>query len=192
MSPKWVPQVGPRESWIVIATARTVQADVGFEQMNNSSEILEYILQNDIPSPIPITYSFLAPNIKGLTNANTILSRHPDSFVPEETPRAADSRKPGLEIAVFAAATETFSQKNLNCDIATSSSASRRSYRVRSRPTYASAPTYPWCSAVPSRDTMWTRTRSRRSPRRSWRWARTRSRWATPPAWARLLGRRSC
>ncbi|KAH8897756.1 aldolase [Thozetella sp. PMI_491] len=96
VSPKWVPQ------------------------MNNSSEILEYILQNDIPSPVPITYSFLAPNLKGLANANHILSQHPSSFVPEDTDRSAQPGKPALEIAVFAAATESFSQKNLNCDISTS------------------------------------------------------------------------
>ena len=88
--------------------------------MNNSSEILEYILKNDIPSPVPITYSFLAPNAKGLSNANAILAKHPNSFVPEDATRTAESQKPGLEIAVFAAATESFSQKNLNCDIATS------------------------------------------------------------------------
>ncbi|KAF3765431.1 hypothetical protein M406DRAFT_97211 [Cryphonectria parasitica EP155] len=86
VSPKWVPQ------------------------MDSSNEILEHILKNKIPSPGPITYSFLAPNTKGLDNATAILHAHPDSFVTE----------PEIELAVFAAATETFTQKNLNCDIATS------------------------------------------------------------------------
>ncbi|KAM7208549.1 hypothetical protein V8F20_001230 [Naviculisporaceae sp. PSN 640] len=89
VSPKWVPQ------------------------MNNSSEILSHILQHEIPSPVPLTFSFLTPNIKGLDNATQILTQHFTSASPE-TP------KPSLEIAVFAAATESFSQKNLNCSIATS------------------------------------------------------------------------
>ncbi len=88
--------------------------------MNNSSEILEHILQNDNPSPVPITYSFLAPNFKGFENANKILTKLPGSFAPEGTERSTQPSKPALEIAVFAAATETFSKTNLNCDIATS------------------------------------------------------------------------
>jgi hydroxymethylglutaryl-CoA lyase len=87
--------------------------------MNNSGEILEHILQHPHPSRVPITYSFLAPNSKGLDNANAILAQHADAFDTEAT-MARDPSKPAIEIAVFAAATETFSQKNLNCDIATS------------------------------------------------------------------------
>ncbi|KAJ4860499.1 HMGL-like domain-containing protein [Trichoderma breve] len=67
-------------------------------QMANSSEIMEHILQQKIEAPVPITYSFLAPNTKGFQSAE----------------------KPAVEVAVFAAATESFSQKNLNCDIKTS------------------------------------------------------------------------
>ncbi|KAK3946475.1 putative hydroxymethylglutaryl lyase protein [Diplogelasinospora grovesii] len=99
VSPKWVPQ------------------------MDNSSEILEYILEHDMAAPVPMTYSFLAPNIKGLNNANAILAKHPAAFETESMRSKQDatpSGKPALEIAVFAAATEAFSQKNLNCDIATS------------------------------------------------------------------------
>ena len=90
--------------------------------MDSSNEILEHILTNDTPSPVPITYSFLAPNAKGISNARAILKKHPGTYV-EETEAKADrspGRKPEIEIAVFAAATESFSQKNLNCDIATS------------------------------------------------------------------------
>ncbi|KAK3900320.1 hypothetical protein C8A05DRAFT_17356 [Staphylotrichum tortipilum] len=94
VSPKWVPQ------------------------MDNSSEILQHLLQTPPSSPHPLTFSFLAPNLKGLTNAFTILSQHPNRFASEDAAPTPD--KPALEIAVFAAATESFSRKNLNCDIATS------------------------------------------------------------------------
>jgi len=96
--------------------------------MNNSGEILKHILKHDITSPSPLTFSFLAPNIKGLDSANAILAQYPTAFETEtqrfatstatKTPRGP--HKPALEIAVFAAATESFSQKNLNCSIATS------------------------------------------------------------------------
>ncbi|KAL2160808.1 hypothetical protein VTH06DRAFT_1005 [Thermothelomyces fergusii] len=95
VSPKWVPQ------------------------MDNSSEILQHLLQKPLLSAAtPLTFSFLAPNIKGLNNAFAVLSQHPDAFASESV--APTREKPGLEIAVFAAATESFSRKNLNCDIATS------------------------------------------------------------------------
>lgn len=93
--------------------------------MENSSEILEHILRNRMPSKAPLTFSFLAPNRKGLDNAFAVLSRHPGAFATEteagtETAAAATMDKPALEVAVFAAATESFSRRNLNCDIATS------------------------------------------------------------------------
>lgn len=93
--------------------------------MESSNEILEHILQGKIESPNPISYSFLAPNLKGLANATATLQAHPGTFVTEAPARArngknGDDDKPGVELAVFAAATETFTQKNLNCDIATS------------------------------------------------------------------------
>lgn len=87
--------------------------------MDSSSEVLKHILSNEISSPRPIVYSFLAPNLKGLDNAISILESNPDSFVTEGT-RSASPPRPEIELAVFAAATETFTQKNLNCDIATS------------------------------------------------------------------------
>ncbi|KAK2593784.1 hypothetical protein QQS21_008492 [Conoideocrella luteorostrata] len=98
VSPKWVPQ------------------------MANSSEILEHILQRRLQAPVPMTYSFLAPNTKGLQNAADILRANPQTFSSQLDPQI-DSKgepKPAMEVAVFAAATESFSQKNLNCDIQTS------------------------------------------------------------------------
>ncbi|KDN63426.1 hypothetical protein CSUB01_06748 [Colletotrichum sublineola] len=95
VSPKWVPQ------------------------MANSSDILEHILTRKISSPSQTSYSFLTPNIKGLQNAQELLAKYPGAFASQLQP-SADESKPAVEIAVFAAATESFSKKNLNCDIATS------------------------------------------------------------------------
>lgn len=91
-------------------------------QMANSSEILEHLLQHKVQSPVPITYSFLAPNTKGLQNAAALLKTNAGSFTTQAEPAASENEasKPAVEIAVFAAATESFSQKNLNCDIQTS------------------------------------------------------------------------
>jgi hydroxymethylglutaryl-CoA lyase len=87
--------------------------------MENSGKVLEHILQRKMPSPSPITYSFLAPNTKGLDNAQAILRAHDGAFATEQT-KAHKTELPAMEIAVFAAATESFSHKNLNCSIKTS------------------------------------------------------------------------
>ncbi|KAH7321020.1 P-loop containing nucleoside triphosphate hydrolase protein [Stachybotrys elegans] len=91
-------------------------------QMANSDDILSHILTQKISAPKPLRYSFLAPNTKGLTNAANLLQQHPGSFATQLDPATATDglAKPEIEIAVFAAATESFSQKNLNCDIETS------------------------------------------------------------------------
>lgn len=91
-------------------------------QMANSSQILEHILQKGIQSPVPVSYSFLAPNSQGLENLATILKQNPNAFSTQSEPAVGSEAitKPGVEVAVFAAATESFSQKNLNCDIQTS------------------------------------------------------------------------
>jgi hydroxymethylglutaryl-CoA lyase len=98
VSPKWVPQ------------------------MANSSEIMEHFLRKKTQALVPLRYSFLAPNAKGLENAATLLKANPGTFSTELEPASlADATsKPEIEIAVFAAATESFSKKNLNCDINTS------------------------------------------------------------------------
>lgn len=105
--------------------------------MSNSSEILEHILQKKISPPQPVSYSFLAPNIKGFDTAASVLDKHPGSYATESDERQPAT--PALEIAVFAAATESFSQKNLNCSVAESltrfheviSAAKARDLRVR-------------------------------------------------------------
>lgn len=104
--------------------------------MADSNEILEYILKYPPNSLNPIAYSFLAPNSRGLDNAVSILRANPTSyqtFSPQSTPYEPDesgipneaaaeptSNPPFIEMSVFAAATESFSEKNLNCNIATS------------------------------------------------------------------------
>lgn len=88
--------------------------------MDNSSEILEHILTTKRPSPVPITYSFLAPNAKGIDNASALLQKHVGAYLTQAESFAGANDKPAIELAVFAAATESFSKKNLNCDIATS------------------------------------------------------------------------
>jgi hydroxymethylglutaryl-CoA lyase len=105
--------------------------------MADSSEILEYILKYPPTTLNPMAYSFLAPNARGLSSALSILSAHPNSyqtFSPEDsttppyepdesattTTTEASPNPPFIELSVFAAATETFSEKNLNCSIATS------------------------------------------------------------------------
>lgn len=89
--------------------------------MANSGEILQHILQTKIQSPVPISYGFLAPNTKGFQNAANLLKGNAGAFTTQAEPAApGEASKPAVEIAVFAAATESFSQKNLNCDIQTS------------------------------------------------------------------------
>lgn len=84
-------------------------------QMANSSEILEEILVNTPPSTGPINYSFLAPNMRGFENAMSVLQKY--AYPPSSNEQ---DKNPRIEFAVFPAATESFTQKNLNCDIATS------------------------------------------------------------------------
>ena len=90
--------------------------------MANSSEILQHILHQKIQAPVPVSYSFLAPNTKGLENAAALLKQNPNAYSTQMEPAKAEEavQKPAIEVAVFAAATESFSQKNLNCDIQTS------------------------------------------------------------------------
>jgi len=81
-------------------------------QMANSAEILESLLESPPESLDPVTYSFLAPNVKGFDNAMSILHKY-----TAQSQSSLTTSLPGFEIAVFAAATESFSQNNLNCSI---------------------------------------------------------------------------
>lgn len=106
--------------------------------MADSNEILEYLLKYPPSTLNPIAYSFLAPNKRGLDSALSILNAHPTAYkkfseqvspyekdeaeIPSEPESAEETTgtPPFVELSVFAAATESFTQKNLNCDIATS------------------------------------------------------------------------
>jgi hydroxymethylglutaryl-CoA lyase len=100
--------------------------------MADSAEILEYILKYPPQSLNPIAYSFLAPNARGLENALAILKRHPTSYetlspnsnppyereeISNESAQDPSTSNPYIEMSIFPAATETFTQKNLNCSI---------------------------------------------------------------------------
>ncbi|KAF2497309.1 hydroxymethylglutaryl-CoA lyase [Lophium mytilinum] len=109
-------------------------------QMANSSEILQHILQTPPASKEPITYQFLLPNIKGLDNFmttydsfNTSKSAEEAYPTPPGTPPAENTssqdpnaseispqQTPKIELSLFTAATESFTQKNTNCSIAES------------------------------------------------------------------------
>ncbi|KAF4633495.1 hypothetical protein G7Y89_g4638 [Cudoniella acicularis] len=107
-------------------------------QMADSNEILEYILKYPPTTLNPIAYSFLAPNAKGLEKALSILRDYPSAYstfssqntspyepdesspLPNESESDPNTKKPFVELSVFAAATESFTQKNLNCSIETS------------------------------------------------------------------------
>lgn len=98
--------------------------------MADSNEILEHLLKSPPTSLNPIAYSFLAPNSRGLDNALSILRNHPEAYqvlsdqegpgISNESASDPNSAPPYIEMSVFAAATESFSQKNLNCSIETS------------------------------------------------------------------------
>ena len=70
------------------------------------------------PPPNPIYYSFLVPNLKGFENAFSILE--PLQALKEKSKSEDELAHPNMELAVFASATESFSQKNLNCSVADS------------------------------------------------------------------------
>lgn len=124
-------------------------------QMAGSAEVFAGIRQRP-----GVTYAALAPNLKGFEAAL-------ESGVKE--------------VAVFAAASEAFSQRNINCSIRDSlerfvpvlEAARQHQVRVRGY--------IPACSAVPT-TAMSIRARSPGSPANSSRWAATKCPWATPSA----------
>ncbi len=117
-----------------------------------------------------VRYPVLTPNMKGFEAAH---AAHAD------------------EVAVFVAASETFSRKNTNCSIEESMRACGRSSRRRRPTASASAATFRACSAALMKAT-WIPARWRRSPLRFRRWVLTRSRLATRSASARPARRPRC
>lgn len=97
--------------------------------MANSSEILESILNKSPESQAPIAYQFLVPNKRGVDNffvtyKKQNASSSSDPLTPPPSPGTESSATlaspPPVELSIFTAATESFTQKNTNCSIAES------------------------------------------------------------------------
>lgn len=76
--------------------------------MADTPQIHTHLNRHPPTAPVPVTYSYLTPNLQGLTS-------YLSTPAPTTTPNQHTS-----EIAVFASASEGFSQKNINCTIAES------------------------------------------------------------------------
>jgi hydroxymethylglutaryl-CoA lyase len=103
--------------------------------MASTAEILDSILARPPTAPHSIAYNYLVPNIRGLENLVKIFqakgAHNPTAYPsPPPSPSAEPIQTQegdvevqsanSTEVSLFAAATETFSQKNTNCSIAES------------------------------------------------------------------------
>ena len=111
--------------------------------MASTAEIYESLRTSPVPSPHSIAYNYLVPNMRGLENmlkssqkTENAYPTPPPSPAREEAPitstqnlnemssgessSSASAFSNTAEISLFAAATETFSNKNTNCSIAES------------------------------------------------------------------------
>ena len=101
--------------------------------MASTAEILESVLTQPPTAPHGIAYNYLVPNIRGLENlVKTFQAKGAQNPSGYPTPPPSPSPEPigdqevdvevqsanSTEVSLFAAATETFSQKNTNCSIA--------------------------------------------------------------------------
>ncbi|KAI9804642.1 MAG: hypothetical protein M1833_006717 [Piccolia ochrophora] len=117
VSPKWVPQVGALLSSALFNSRRwTNRSFFVTIKMANSPQILQHLLERRPCAQHPISYSFLVPNLRGLQNALAVSPELERSGISS----SQDQNNKPDEISVFAAATETFSQKNTNCSITAS------------------------------------------------------------------------
>lgn len=84
--------------------------------MADSADVLEHILAQAAGGRHDgVKYQFLLPNMKGLESLLAVYDRHRAAAgASPATPTAL----PDVELSVFTAATESFSQKNTNCSIA--------------------------------------------------------------------------
>lgn len=76
--------------------------------MADTAAIQSHLIAHPPAASVPITYSYLTPNMQGFTS---YLSGAGLSSIPSQHTS---------EIAIFAAASEAFSQRNINCSIAES------------------------------------------------------------------------
>lgn len=117
--------------------------------MASTAEILETVLTTPPAAPQGIAYNYLVPNVRGLETLVKIMQAKNVQNPPSPSPSSSQSGYPTpppspspsahasttdqgqapststlaantTEISLFAAATETFSQKNTNCSIAES------------------------------------------------------------------------
>ena len=103
--------------------------------MASTAEILESVLTQPPTAPHGISYNYLVPNIRGLENLVKTFrakgAQNPTGYPtppPSPSPDQNSSQEANIgvhsanstEVSLFAAATETFSQKNTNCSIAES------------------------------------------------------------------------
>lgn len=79
--------------------------------MASTPEILSSLVKSPPPSPHPVAYNYLVPNIKGLETMVKVL----DAEKAALSAGAKTIHTP--EISLFAAATEAFSKANTNCTI---------------------------------------------------------------------------
>lgn len=103
-------------------------------QMASTSEVCRSIISRPPNAPHPIAYNYLVPNVRGIETLVSVIdqhqspsqsgdgdqvpitsSEHPDQRALEGT--VLNSFRNSTEISLFAAATETFSNKNTNCSI---------------------------------------------------------------------------
>ncbi|KAF2092828.1 hydroxymethylglutaryl-CoA lyase [Rhizodiscina lignyota] len=89
-------------------------------QMASSAEVMEHVLRQPPPSPVPVLYQFLCPNQKGMDNFFKVLDSAPLTPPPSPSSTSSKQDKPEVELSIFTAATESFTRKNTNCSMAES------------------------------------------------------------------------
>lgn len=93
--------------------------------MASTSEVLQSILSCPPPAPHPVAYNYLVPNVRGIETLVSLLDSHQTPSTTDDAEQAPtisedpipNSSQNPTEISLFAAATETFSDKNTNCSI---------------------------------------------------------------------------
>jgi hydroxymethylglutaryl-CoA lyase len=98
--------------------------------MASTSEVLQSIMSRPPEAPHPIAYNYLIPNVRGIESLVGLLNSDQDTDTeqdpldpsqihdgPASNGSVIKASKNTIEISLFAAATETFSNKNTNCSI---------------------------------------------------------------------------
>ncbi|KAI9888533.1 MAG: hypothetical protein M1814_006833 [Vezdaea aestivalis] len=101
VSPKMIPQMADSEK---------ILRHLSEKLFANSNDTKRFTGDSSEAQALRQSYSFLVPNLQGLQRAFAVEN---DKWREETMPNSSILN----EVAVFAAATETFSQKNINCSI---------------------------------------------------------------------------